>query len=416
VKLVFFHPTGNQNVRIAATGLAKGNLLFRFHTAIACFSGSTLFWLSTIRLFTEFRRRLFDSALKKITITWPWIEMGRLAASKAQLALLTEHEKGPFCIDAVYKSLDKHVASSLAKASLNGVKAVYAFEDGAAFSFREAKRLGLQCFYDLPTGYWRASRLLLEPEFRRSPEWMSTFTGFQDSPTKLIRKDEELRMADQIIVASQFTADTLKSFPGRLKSVQIIPYGFPPVLNEREYRSISGYTPLKILFVGKLTQQKGIADLFAAVESIGSDVQLTLIGQKPPGNCKALNFELQKHNWIQSASHPEVLRQMREHDVLIFPSLFDGFGLVITEAMSQGTPVITTERTAGPSFIKHNYNGWLINAGSVLQLQSVIAHLLQSPEIIEDAGRKAMSTARSRPWSVYSDELNAVITKHLGKN
>jgi glycosyltransferase involved in cell wall biosynthesis len=413
MKLIFFHPTGNANVRMAAIGLVKGSLLYRFHTAIACFSGSVLFWLSSFPLFSEFRRRLFDPSLKKFTATWPWIEMGRLAASKGRLRLLTEHEKGPFCIDAVYKNLDKRVASSLAAASLNGVKAVYAFEDGAAFSFHEAKRLGLQCFYDLPTGYWRASRQILESESKRSPEWFSTFTGLQDSSEKLLRKDEELRMADQIIVASQFTADTLKSFPGKLNAIQIVPYGFPVVSEEKEYPLISGYRPLKLLFVGKLTQQKGIADLFAAVEAIGRDVQLTLIGQKATGDCRALNSALQKHSWIQSAAHPEILKKMREHDVLVFPSLFDGFGLVITEAMSQGTPVITTERTAGPSFIKHGCNGWLIKAGSVSQLQSAINHLLQSPETIEATGRKAMATAKSRPWSVYSDELNAVITKHL---
>ena len=50
---------------------------------------------------------------------------------------------------------------------------------------------------------------------------------------------------------------------------------------------------------------------------------------------------------------------MKEHDVLIFPSLFEGFGLVITEAMAQGTPVITTDRTAGPDVISDNENGCL---------------------------------------------------------
>ena len=51
---------------------------------------------------------------------------------------------------------------------------------------------------------------------------------------------------------------------------------------------------------------------------------------------------------------------MREHDVFVFPSLFEGFGLVITESMSQGTPVITTDRTAGPDLIKNDENGWLL--------------------------------------------------------
>ena len=413
MKLIFSHPTGNANVRMAVNGLARANLLYRFYTAIACFPGTALFRISSLRPFSEIRRRLFDEILKNLTVTFPWIEVGRLAASKGRITKLIEHEKGLFCIDSVYKDIDKRVAISLRSACKDGVKAVYAFEDGASFSFREGKRLGLQCLYDLPTGYWRASRDLLKSEHERWPDWVSTLTGFQDSEVKLLRKDDELALADLIFVASTFTAETLKHYPGDLGRVKVIPYGFPPVIKEKDYRIITGCKPLKLLFVGKLTQQKGLADLLAAVEPLSDDVELTLIGQKGIEDCKALDSALRKFTWIPGLPHHEILKHMREHDVLIFPSLFDGFGLVITEAMSQGTPVITTERTGGRDFIQHGQNGWLFNAGSVSELRASIRHLLHFPESIAEVGTNALITARSRPWSVYSNELNQAIISHL---
>src|SRR5690606_10190803 len=100
-------------------------------------------------------------------------------------------------------------------------------------------------------------------------------------------------------------------------------------------------------------------------------------------------------------------------DVLVFPSLFEGFGLVITEAMSQGTPVITTDRTAGPEFIDHGRNGWLVEAGSTHALENSFDDLLTRPSLVRDVGHEALLTAQSRPWEVYGEELANTIMRTL---
>ena len=66
------------------------------------------------------------------------------------------------------------------------------------------------------------------------------------------------------------------------------------------------------------------------------------------------------HNYLGPMPHDKVLQEMRKADVFIFPSLFEGFGMVITEAMSQGTPVIATDRTCAVDLIKNGENGWVI--------------------------------------------------------
>lgn len=411
MKIILSHPTGNANARETAKGFKEAGVLAEFHTAVATFPGNLIYRLGGLGPFSEIRRRGLEPGLRKYTRTSPWREFGRQLASRAGLRQLIKHETGLFCVDAVYRGHDRTVATRLRQLSRNDCDGVYAYEDGAAFSFQKATQLGLECFYDLPIGYWRAAKRILKEEYERKPEWASTLTGFLDSEAKLARKDEELQLSNRIFVASKFTASTLQDFPGDLAPVQVIPYGFPPVCKNRVYSS-GTRRKLKLLFVGGLSQRKGIAELFGAVDGLEAHIKLTVVGRKPTRDCKILNIELAKYTWFPSLPHSEILKLMREHDVLVFPSLFEGFGLVITEAMSQGTPVITTNRTAGPDLIKTNENGWLVEAGSVYTLRTAIENLLLHPGLLAKAGKEAKEAARVRPWKVYSKELSEAILAH----
>ena len=412
MKLIFSHPTGNANVRAAAVGFQKANLLSRFYTTLATFENDFFDQLSRIGPLSELKRRSYDLSLQSRTEMWPWKEVGRLISMKTGLNSFIKKESGIFSVDAVYRNLDARVSNSLSKASKKGVSAVYAYEDGAALSFARAKELGLQCYYDLPIGYWKTAQRLLKIEQEKWPEWANTLTALSDSQAKLQRKDLELTMADRIFVASQFTASTLKDFGKPLPQIEVIPYGYPKVENNRIYRSLAGNKKLKLLFVGLLDQRKGIANLFAAVEPLKNYIDLTIVGLKTTENCIPLNNALKSHNWISNLPHANILKLMKEHDALVFPSLFEGFGLVITEAMSQGTPVITTERTAGPDLITNNENGWLVEAGSTDALAGVFESLLAKPEQLAEAGKAASYSASLRPWEVYGKELATALANN----
>lgn len=406
--VVLLHPTGNANVRAALNGLHEHGLLSGFYTTVACFPGNAYDRLGRMNAFSEFRKRSFESGLEPLTRTRPFRELSRLVASRAGLKRLVKHETGVFSIDAVYRSMDAYVSGRIKKGQLENTDAVYAYEDEASLSFRMARSRGLKCFYDLPIGYWRAARRLLANERELRPEWAATLTGFLDSEAKLARKDEELQLADHIFVASSFTASTLKDYPGTLAPVSIVPYGFPDI-NPGKIYNTDPSKPLKLVFIGGLSQRKGIANVFEAAESFGSNVELTIVGNKAGGDCPALDAALSRHKWIPSLPHAEVLKLMREQDILLFPSLFEGFGLVITEAMSQGTPVITTDRTAGPDLIEHDRNGWLVEAGSTRSLQELLEKIISDRKHIEEVGRAAIATAEKRPWHKYGEELSAKI-------
>lgn len=394
-RVVLSHPTGNAFVREAASALAEAGLLGEFHTTLAFFGSA---WKG------ELSRRVYPEVLKKITRRHPWRETARLVSLRLDAGALTRHEHGWASVDAVYRSLDRKVARSLDPTKTS---AVYSYEDGALETFRSADRLGIRRVYDLPIGYWRAARKILSEEAVRLPEWACTIEGLSDSEEKLERKDAELRLADRIIVASSFTARTLEDCPFTVAPVSVVPYGADEPSAERSPVRCDG--PLRVLFVGSLSQRKGIAEVFDSVGAMGRHAELTVIGRKTGAPCKPLDEALARCRWIPSMPRERILEEMRGHAVLLFPSLFEGFGLVVTEALSQGLPVITTAHTCGPDVIEDGVEGFLVPVSNPEAITEKLELLAGNRALLEQMAEAARGKARELSWNGYRRRIVEVV-------
>jgi starch synthase len=409
--LLMSHPTGNANAREAALGLLEAGLLGELWTSIAWNDRSLADSLLPAAVTAQLRRRTWPRELRGRLHTAPSRELGRLLASRMGPRWLTAHERGPFSVDAVFRALDQRVAERLRTA--RGVRGVYAYEDGAAASFRAASELGLRRIYDLPIGYWRAAQSLYEQEATRQPQWAATLTGRQDSEAKLARKDEELELAEVVVVASTFTKSTLCAAPRCTAPVHVIPYGAPHSACSSAHARPRDPHRLRVLFAGSLTQRKGLSYLLEAATTLGPRIQLTLLGSKPGVACAALDEATRAHRWIPSLPHAQVLQEMAQHDVLVFPSLFEGFGLVILEAMSQGTPVIATAHTAAPDLIEDGIDGFLVPIRDSAAIAARLERLLREPELLLAMSDAARKKAAAHSWLTYRRRLAALVHEAL---
>lgn len=411
--ILFSHPTGNANVRHAALGLRRAGLLGEFWTCINHQPSSRWnHWLPK-GVAAQLNRRSFPAELQPCLHSYPLFEFGRLFAHRAGLGWLARHERGPLSVDAVYRALDRRVSRRLrsARGAFNGV---YAYEDGAAYTFRAARAAGLRTFYDLPIGYWRAARELLLAEAEREPAWASTLIGNEDSAEKTARKDEELALADVVFVASSYTLKTLASAPGFRAPVEVIPYGAPPRPAHAPQRVERGdHGPLRAIFVGSLGQRKGLSYLFEAIRALGSGVELTVIGTKPLQPCAALDDALKAVRWIPSCPHAEVLAEMAAHDVFVFPSLFEGFGLVLLEAMAMGLPILTTAHTAGPDLIEDGREGFIVPIRSAAAIAEKLEFLRSNRSVVREMGKLAAAQATTFTWENYETQLAARLAGSL---
>jgi glycosyltransferase involved in cell wall biosynthesis len=408
--ILFSHPTGNANVRNAALGLQRAGLLGEYWTCLNYRPGSPWNKIMPPSVLRQFSRRAVPQELLPYVHTYPFFEFGRLLAPRLKLGRLTRHEKGSLSVDAVYQALDRRVRRRLK--SSDRFTGVYAYEDGAAFSFREAKRRGQRCFYDQPIGYWRAARKLLVEEAERLPQWASTLIGNEDSAEKSARKDEELALADVVFVASSYTLGTLKDAPAFKAPVVVIPYGAPPRPANAPMRTARTRTgPLRAIFVGSLGQRKGLSYLFDAIRQLGSGVELTVVGTLPLERCTALEDELKRVRWIPSLPHAQVLEEMAQHDVFVFPSLFEGFGLVLIEAMAMGLPIVTTAHTAGPDLIDDGREGFIVPIRSSPAIAEKLDLLRREPDLVETMGAAAKAKAVTFTWDAYG----RTVAEHVGR-
>lgn len=402
--ILLSHPTGNANVRQAALAFQESGLLLEFWTTIAYRPGS---WhdYAPKTLHSQLKRRSYDPALAPHLRTRPLREWMRHIAGSLGLGALTDKQAGRFSVDAVYRDLDSRVAQAI-RQSGDALLATYAYEDGALASFKAAKERGKICLYDLPIGYWRAARSIMAEEAERQPDWAMTIPGNKDSHAKLARKDEELQLADHVFVASSFTRQTLQCAEPLRTNVSIIPYGFPTNdfdIGKRRY-SPPG-SPLKVLFVGSLGQRKGLSYLFESIAQLGSAVDLTIVGKRPSEACSALERALQTVRYHESLPHEQILAFMQSHDVFVFPSLFEGYGLVLIEAMSQGMPIIATPHTAAPDILGDSGGGFIVPIRDASAISEKLLALHDDRDLLANCGHRAWKQARRFPWETYRQQL-----------
>ena len=403
--IVISHPTGNANSRQNALALQETGLLAEFWTTVAWDPKRALAkWIpSSVRI--ELERRTFSELPSRKVKTRPLREMGRQLAGRCRIRSLVRHDQSFFSIDAICHDLDRRVASRLGgTAKFSGV---LASEDGAEATFRVARKQGIQSIYELPIGYWRFGQKIFAEEAGLEPAWAATLTGRADSPAKLTRKDEELCLADHIIVASSFTKRTLKAAPFEIAPVSVIPYGCPPPAAEPPNVESNG--PLRVLFVGGLGQRKGLSYLLAAVASLKRRASLTLIGRKTTEQCPALNRAVGEHRWIPSLPHAGILAEMHQHDVLVFPSLFEGFGLVLLEAISQGVPVIATKYTGAPDVITDGLEGFIVPLRSSEAIAEKLELLHRDRGLLREMQHAALKRAGELGWEHYRHRIAAIV-------
>lgn len=411
-KVIVSHPTGNTNVAAVVNALYEEQLLETFYTCLMWRPDSKLARLMPGGLRTTLQRRARVQLSSDRVRTRPARELMRNLLIRAGKKHWVTGESSAFSIDSVYRSLDRMVARELGHYRDAG--AVYAYEDGALHHFRRAPQFGLHRIYDLPIGYWRANRQISMEEAELKPEWKGTLNALADSAAKCARKDEELELADTIAVPSTFVKNTLKLFPGAKKRVYVNPFGVPAnIAAPRELTSKND--PLRVLYVGSLTQRKGIAYLFEAVEKAGKAVTLTVIGRKV-GQSDALDRACEKHRWIASVPHTEILEEMRRHDVFVFPSLFEGLALVNGEAVSQGLPVITTPNSGGTDILRDGVDGFVV---PIRDADAIAERLLQfhdDRELLKRMSDSALKQAVALDWRGYKQRTVSMVREILGES
>ncbi|MDB9300325.1 glycosyltransferase family 4 protein [Halorubrum ezzemoulense] len=155
-----------------------------------------------------------------------------------------------------------------------------------------------------------------------------------------------------------------------------------------ETPTISQEDPFKILYVGRLSREKGIDVLIDAVSKINTDlkIELSIIGDGPERSSlhqrskdQSIEDIVTFHGYVPFDS--ELLRKYRSYDLFILPSRSEGQGRVLLEAMAAGVPIIASDVGGIPAVIRHNETGLLVPPDDSEALKIAILSLLDDPSL-----------------------------------
>ena len=387
-KIVVSHPTGNTFVRALLEELEKNQLLGIFYTTIG--TGSSINPL--IKALSQKR----GYAIPDSKISRQWIpELVRLLAKGDQ-------SKKRKRTDHSYLALDKKVSSKLTK---QDTQVLHAYEDGAYYSFKRAKELGIQCSYELPIAHWATVRRLLAEEAERYPQWEPTLESTREPEEKLFRKEEELRMADRITCPSQFVLDSIPKEIKQHTPIQVSPFGSPRSQPSDGKIVTKTSNSLKLLFVGSMSQRKGLADLFKAMKLVKKEpVTLSVLGQ-PSMPMEFYRKQFSDFQYFPPCSNQKVREIMMKHDMLVLPSIIEGRALVQQEALSCGLPIIVTPNTGGEDLVEEGLTGNLVPIQSPEKLAQCILKNLEERNSLKEKKAECLTKAQQYSWEEYASKI-----------
>jgi starch synthase len=395
--------TSNQNTRNALRSLVEHDMLAEFWTTVAWNPKSAWNRLLPRGVQTRLARRSVLEAPATRVRSVPWRELVRQGAHGTPVeALLCSHER-PFSVVGMNLHFDAKVARRIRKLRPN---LVYAYEGAALQTFREAKRNGITTIDEQSSSYSQWTLKLLAEEADRNPEFAELLPTLRDSPGHLEWKDEELRLADYVFVPSEHVRRTLAGVVPDEK-IRVITYGAPEV-KPRAQCNLHSKRPLQVLFVGNLGQHKGIGYLLKAMDMLGGQAELTLVGRRLRPNPK-VDEACQRWRWHDNLPHAQVLDAMQQADVLVLPSLSEGCALVVLEALACGLPVVVTPNTGSLAFVRDRREGFVVPICQADAIAERLEALHRDRELLAEMSRQAQATAAENSWENYRANLAGLV-------
>ena len=259
----------------------------------------------------------------------------------------------------------------------------------------------------------RTQDRLLEQEEARSGQSMD-----RPSPWMIAREEREYELADLLFVLSSFAYKSFEREGVPAEKLRLLPLGsevarFGATLQDIEGRCsrILAGEPLRILTVGSFSLQKGALDLIEIATRLKGRAKFLMVGDIESKTLQLLAGD--KIEFLARQPQFSLPEIYRNGDVFLFPTIQDGYAVVLAQAQAAGLPILATPNCGAPDIVEENRNGWILpirNPGAFIER---LEWCDANREALARMVRFTHETFRPRDWSDVATDLIDVYTKAL---
>jgi glycosyltransferase involved in cell wall biosynthesis len=253
----------------------------------------------------------------------------------------------------------------------------------------------------------------LRAEMDVNPAWasyMQLVGGAHDEPSKLA---PELAMADIVLVASSFSEKTYRESGVGNGKLRVLSLGseIPPAQSAQPPR-LTG-EPLKVLFAGQVNQRKGFGYFVEALENLDNNSYTARAAGPISHSHRDLVQKVPIVKFLGALSRNELFRQYTWADLVVLPSLIEGFGLTALEAMAHGRPVVVSAHTFATDLIVEGVNGFVVPPQDAKALANTIDWVARNPGAADQIGVNARETQSTLTWKLYRSRFAKIVKQFL---
>ena len=187
---------------------------------------------------------------------------------------------------------------------------------------------------------------------------------------------------------------------------------------------VAEVSPLKakrVIAVGRYVYQKGfdlLLQAWAKIEKQFPDWELAIygMGDRSPYENLAKQLGVDMNRCHLNGSTQNIRKEYLESSLFVFSSRFEGFGMVLIEAMACGLPVVSFDCPCGPKdIVSHDEDGLLVPSGDIEKLANAMSQLMDSYELRHQMAKNAIGNVRrfqideiADKWQLlFEDVLNS---------
>lgn len=330
--------------------------------------------------------------------TWPWVQGSYMAMPK-------RHWLGTRVVREwewlTKTTLDAHVAHRMPDCDV-----FVGLSGSALHSGRAARSRGARYVCDRGSSHIRVQDTLLREEAER---WGMPFDGID--PRVIEREEAEYAEADCITVPSSFSVRSFLLAGVPFQKMRMLPYG----VNLEMFKPTGAPDAdrFDVLYVGGMNLNKGIPYLLQAYRKlVHPRKSLTFAGEPSPLFIKRMKAHGLWPDDIRLLGHvpqSELKNLMSRSHAMVLPSVQDGFGMVLSQAMACGCVVIGSENTGAPDLFDDGQGGFIVPIRNARVLAQRLQQLADQPSLRAEMSRQAlMLVQRAGGWREYGDQALSI--------